>query len=292
MAQPKGTKRNKPYVNHQPPRKCRFPGCDTIFKPTNANQHYCKNEHYYPCEICGTLFRVKDIPNMGKTCSKRCSQKLSEKTMIEHLGVPHALMSSKCLAKARATNLAARGVEYPSQSAEVQAKSRATLQKRNNFDTTKNFNVVSKINRSVASLFEAANIPVKYEFYLEGYRYDIHIPGTNVLIEINPTITHNCHMNIWGSDPKDKYYHRKKTQIAMDHGYVCINIFDWDAIVSTVTHLRFCKHFEIVVDPEPSLHWYRERDKSHVLGTDISSDMIDAGYLPVYDAGIHINYLY
>ena len=70
------------------------------------------------------------------------------------------------------------------------------------------------------------NLEGEREFNLGKYSYDFKI--NNILIEINPTITHN---STWSPfDIKDKKYHYNKTKYAADNGYRCINIWDWDDI--------------------------------------------------------------
>lgn len=83
--------------------------------------------------------------------------------------------------------------------------------------------VISKTNKDVS---KCLNI-TEFEFNLDGYSYDLK--KDNVLIEIDPTYTHNCAIKTWyGSKPKTKEYHRDKTMVAADNGYTCIHIFDWD----------------------------------------------------------------
>ena len=72
MAQPVGTKRLKPYQHYQADRMCAFPGCETIFTPMNPNQHYCRNVHYSCCCVCGREFKVHNLSDVPKTCSKSC----------------------------------------------------------------------------------------------------------------------------------------------------------------------------------------------------------------------------
>lgn len=65
------------------------------------------------------------------------------------------------------------------------------------------------------------------EFPLSPYCYDFRI--NNILIEINPSITHNINFNPFGTKPLDKDYHYLKLQHANNNGYKCIEIFDWDS---------------------------------------------------------------
>ena len=67
-----------------------------------------------------------------------------------------------------------------------------------------------------------------FEFYLEGKMYDLKLQDSNVLIEINPSYTHNIAGNHWSPSGIPKDYHLKKSRIAESNGYRCIHIFEWD----------------------------------------------------------------
>lgn len=84
--------------------------------------------------------------------------------------------------------------------------------------------VISKINKEAAEYF---NINT-FEKQLGQYSYDL-FKQPNILIEINPTYTHNTLQGTWyGAKPKDKNYHYTKTQFARENKYKCVNVFDWD----------------------------------------------------------------
>ncbi len=86
-------------------------------------------------------------------------------------------------------------------------------------------NIISKLNKDIAETLKIT----EFEFQLGRYSYDLK--KDNILIEIDPTYTHNCLEGTWyGSQPKAKEYHRDKTQYALDNNYNCIHIFDWDNI--------------------------------------------------------------
>lgn len=111
----------------------------------------------------------------------------------------------------------------------------------------------SKPNKIFQELLEKENIVYEKEYFLCGYYYDFKID--NILIEINPTITHNSTFGIFGK-PKDKIYHEIKTNIAIKNGFRCIHIFDWDdsqKIVSLLKprekiYARKCKIKEVDLD--------------------------------------------
>lgn len=74
---------------------------------------------------------------------------------------------------------------------------------------------------------------IEREFPLEGYSYDFKVG--NILIEVDPSSSHNSTWGLYGeADKKPMDYHKKKTETAMKHGYRCIHVFDWDNFSSIV----------------------------------------------------------
>ena len=98
--------------------------------------------------------------------------------------------------------------------------------------------IVSKINRDFGDLLAAEGIQYKFEHRIGEYSYDIEIVGSNILIEINPTYTHNIVGNHWGPSKFGKYYHRDKTAAAVDAGYRCINVWDWDNLDQIISLVK------------------------------------------------------
>ena len=83
---------------------------------------------------------------------------------------------------------------------------------------------ISKINLKFAKFINCKD----FEFPLDSYSYDLKYE--NILIEIDPSFTHNSLPNkIYGKfGGIDKNYHSDKTSLARQNGYKCIHIFDWD----------------------------------------------------------------
>lgn len=82
---------------------------------------------------------------------------------------------------------------------------------------------------------EKEGLSVEMEFPIRGKQYDLHIKDTNILIEINPTITHNstksyseiAKLEGRKTFPTPKSYHYDKWRLARDNGYEVISVFDW-----------------------------------------------------------------
>ena len=84
----------------------------------------------------------------------------------------------------------------------------------------------SKPNETFAKLLEKRHIPYEREFKLVKYSYDFKVG--NILIEINPTATHNATWSPWNNEKGiDKNYHAEKTKLAEENGFRCVHIWDW-----------------------------------------------------------------
>lgn len=82
-------------------------------------------------------------------------------------------------------------------------------------------------NRQFAQMLDELNIVYDREFPVKRYSYDFKVD--NILIEINPSATHNSTWGIFGiADICSPDYHLKKLQTAKDAGFRCINVWDWD----------------------------------------------------------------
>lgn len=196
--------------------------------------------------------------------SEEIKQKIKKKH-LEKFGVDHPMKSLEVQNKMKKTNLKNLGVEYPMQSKEVQEKTEKTnlskykvkhvfqlpdiiAQNRAKSEVTMlsrygvkyfcqhpdcfnaNHKRISEINKKCQELLSKNNIKSELEFILENSGYDLKVG--NILIEINPTFTHNSTVgpvfsNTIG-EPKASTYHLEKTNKAIEHGFHCIHIFDWD----------------------------------------------------------------
>lgn len=165
-------------------------------------------------------------------------------TCLERYGCEYPIQNEEIKDKAKQNHISAikekYGVDHISKIPEVRAKVQETLKERYgvgcSFHVNPSFNTVSKINQSFGDKLEALGIEVEYEYQIEDRRYDLHIVGTNILIEINPTYTHNAYGNHWGV-ARDINYHLHKTLLAEKYGFRCIHIFDWDDVTKIMKML-------------------------------------------------------
>lgn len=153
------------------------------------------------------------------------------KTRIEHYG---SFWPKEIDEAAKQTFLERYGVDNPSKSIELMERAKHVCMERYGVPygclvpSAQQPNRISSYNKKLHDLLATNNVDSEFEFYLSGKFYDLHITGTNTLIEIDPSYTHNVIGNHWSNEGLDKYYHRDKSEVASDNGYRCIHVFDWD----------------------------------------------------------------
>ena len=154
--------------------------------------------------------------------------------MLEKYGETSYTKTKEYKEKSQNTCLKKYGVPYSYQSEEVKSKIRKTVEDKYGvpyYCMTKDCResagaVISKINLKWKDFLGANEL----EFNIGSFSYDLKLGNT--LIEINPTYTHNSTVGtkFHGSlkDPLPKDYHKKKTEEAVNAGYRCVHVFDWD----------------------------------------------------------------
>ena len=180
------------------------------------------------------------IPEVKSRVQQRRAEHMDEivenirQAFISNYGVPNCFQSEEIKDKIVKTCIDKYGVAHAMQNEVIKNKVRQTMEERYDVpwfvmaEEYKNEgSIISKINRKFGKALEEAHIPYKFEHRIGTFSYDIKIASTPLLIEINPTYTHNiigCH---WKSGIS-KTYHVDKTRAANDAGFQCINVFDWD----------------------------------------------------------------
>ena len=102
--------------------------------------------------------------------------------------------------------------------------------KRSNGSKDSNFNL------AFAKLLDEYSIDYEREFTLNKFIYDFKI--NNILLEINPTPTHNITWNPYSNKTIDRSYHQRKSQNAEDNGFRCIHVWDWDNLDKIIYLLK------------------------------------------------------
>lgn len=155
-------------------------------------------------------------------------------TSMKHYGTEYPAQSDIVKSKMQQTCLEKYGYPYAIQSDDVKSKMVVSLasyrashpETCGRADTSGN--MISEINKSFSTCLQNLGCKVTHEVRLEDRFYDIGIQDTQILIEINPTYTHNSFGNHWNSQGLDSEYHRNKSLLANKYQYRCIHVFDWD----------------------------------------------------------------
>ena len=159
-----------------------------------------------------------------------------KKTCIELYGVDNYAKTEEFREKSVATFNARYGVNNPMQASEVKQRLSDNCFDKHGVawpcmlpqaklggigsDSGPNLTFYSELKEYISE----ENI--QREFCIEKFNYDFRVG--NILIEVDPSSTHNSTWGVYNSPPKEKTYHSDKTKLAEKHGYRCIHVFDWD----------------------------------------------------------------
>ena len=178
------------------------------------------------------------------------------KTLLDRYGVDNPFNSYEIRNKAKETMLRRYGVDNASKSVELLSKRYQHMQQAQGpyhgsdrerkyietmmerygvpyaclLPTATGSGRVSTTNKQFVEMFQHNGIDVHesdMEFRIENRLYDIRVPGTNILIEIDPTFTHTAEKTFKckGLAPN---YHLAKSELAKENGYQCVHVWDWD----------------------------------------------------------------
>ena len=164
-----------------------------------------------------------------------------QKSNLEKYGTvyPQKLQTTKD--KVKQTNLERSGYEAPMKNPETKEKSIKTCIEK--YGVAYNClrpeckeasgHIISKLNLDWKEKLEETGAIVEVEKIVEGRNaFDLYLPESNTLIDINPTITHQSSLTIpthFGNiPPKNPSAHTIKQRLAEDNGYKCVMIWDWD----------------------------------------------------------------
>lgn len=224
-------------------------GVDNVF----ANKDIKEKIRHTNIERYGVdnIAKCKDIQDkINNTCnikyngrlfgSKEIKEKIY-KTNIEKYGNKYAQKSIIIKDKIAQTNLSRYGVIAPMQNDSIKQKSIETCLEKYNLpynclrDECKVAgHIISKINLSWKESIEELGYRVELEKLVNNkIAFDLYIPELDLLIDINPTISHQSTRDIDTYfdkiKPRDRLYHKEKRELALNNGYTrCIMIWDWD----------------------------------------------------------------
>ena len=155
----------------------------------------------------------------------------ARKTNEKKYGSKYFVGTSQHARKTTETVMKRYGVEFTGQLKSLHEKAEKTMMERygtryaclvNPGNQTK----VSSVNRAFSQFLTENGVENELEFALPEKSYDVRVG--NVLVEINPTYTHNSMYSHFNPEGLPKDYHVKRTKYANEHGYQCVHVWDWD----------------------------------------------------------------
>ena len=144
--------------------------------------------------------------------------------------------------------------------------------------------ITSRTNKAFEKLLDDANIKYEPEFSIQydesdarhHFVYDLKLDN-KLLIEIDPTYTHNSFYNHWNNiTPSD--YHQRKSKVAKDFGYRCVHVFEWDSWDSIVE----------LISPKQII--YARKCETHRVSQETADDFTLQNHLQGRCRGQVINY--
>lgn len=211
---------------------------------------------------------------------------------------PSPFLNKEIQEKAKESLLKKYGSTSYMNTKEFREKSKETCLKKygvTSFTLTKqcinsNRYAISKINKKFSNILEENNIKYQNEYLVGNIPYDFYLPDYNILIEINPTFTHNSTYGpfIHGKqyDPKDKFYHYNKTKVAKENGYICIHKFCWNSDKEILELIKNINKYKVIQN-EPLLHWTKKRRSTeNIINTNLPDEkLLNNNYVKIYDDG-------
>jgi len=228
------------YENIHTKLPCKCDGCADIVLKTIKRLDYFKTCF---CRKCAYTIKIRET-NLKKygvehpLQSEEIQKKIRE-TNLKKYGVEHNLQSKVVKDKIIQTNLERYGVENPAQSIETKEKIIQTNIERYGvpyFCMVKKCYMkakrISKTNEYWIELIKKElGVDCKIEFPINKTQFDLQID--NILIDINPTFSHNSTYGYGYASGKTKKnkptpidYHFNKFKLAKDNGYTLISVFD------------------------------------------------------------------
>ena len=159
----------------------------------------------------------------------------SKKTVREKYGKEYIMQVQEVKDKIKQTNLRKYGKPYYTQTEEFKKQVKLTNQQKYGVEWTcqRPENLIRKSNsnknKEIAKILNKYKIKYIQEYGIKNRAYDFYLKKYNILIEINPSITHSSNIKIFEKKPPlPPDYHFNKTKLANENGFKCICIWDWD----------------------------------------------------------------
>ena len=179
-------------------RKCSI--CGKYFTTSSPKRTYCYDKHYRTCKYCGEDFLIH-LDDLGK-----------------NIRIKSRLERDYC---------------YKPECVQKQLQNENKRLEYNKVLEEGSLQLISLNKSNFITLLNKNNIKVELNFQIEDQIYDFKLLDQNIVIDLDSSYTHNTTVGPIlktghrGSLVK-RDYHLNKTLIAMEHGYQCIHVWDWD----------------------------------------------------------------
>lgn len=211
-------------------------------------------------------------------CDPAASAKMKA-TLFERYGSENYFSSEVGKKRIKAILKEKYGFEYPMQIPEVKKKAALTLEKNLANGSTKSSGRVSLLNVKIAKEIESLyDVEVTFEKFVDSFSYDLAVKGTNILIDVHPTVTHNssvafaciikkCLPLCEVHPPISKSYHFDRAVVARKNGYSLVQVYDWDLDrgVHTLLDGKLGKDFKKISARKSELRKISQRDANRFL---------------------------
>ncbi len=230
--------------NHLKIRGVEYPSQDPLVKKkiqdTNIERYGAENT--FASEEIKEKIRLQNLERYGveyPAQREEVKKKISE-TNLARYGVTVPFQAESVKAKSKLTNLEKRGFQYPSQSPLVMEKIQKSYRDAVAAGDIILTGRISKFNREIAMLMEERfQIKTVLEAVSEAYSFDIGVEGTNIYVELNPSVSHNslrsftclrkgCEDSCVAHKPTARDYHQKRAIHARAKGLRLIQIYQWE----------------------------------------------------------------
>lgn len=235
------------YNNHEKAKKTNLERYGSEYTVTSKEiQEKIENtfiEKYGSRCFCGTeefVNKTKKTKQEKYGDENYNNSEKAKKTNLKRYGVTNPMKLKEVQEKVEKTNLKRYGKKYLMQSDKIKdlAKEKCIQKYGVEYNCLtdqcieKQNNTISELNKLLGNMLEETGLNIEYEFKIGLKRYDLHIKNSNILLEVNPTYTHNITKRpvFKGKEVKaiPKDYHYERTKLAKENGYRCIHIWDWD----------------------------------------------------------------
>lgn len=185
--------------------------CGKLFLPKSPASKICETAHYAYCPICGNQM-IWNTTSTPKPCSKECRKELTRRKNQKKYGCDHPMQNETVKTRYKESIQKIYGKDNPMRNNIISHRSGTSRRKSN----TRYAHIQDSGRiQSFAEILKSRNIYYEMDHMIGTMLYDMYIPESHTVVELSHV-------------PYAKYHHKDKTMNARNHGYNCVNIWDFD----------------------------------------------------------------